>query len=364
MHLFIDTTEFVSKHHDIHNPAFTKVRSFANDGLLTLVVPDVIAHEWKQHLKGDLDEWVEKARGAVRKLQLRAGEKENDLRELLPPLAERGASEFEAFLSATGIVRLPSATADITEVVEDYFEGRAPFGRAKKKAEFPDAIAVSSLVRHARENGVQIVVISNDGDWKAACERFPTELVHADSLERALGEAWDKAHDKAMAKELGQLILAHADALLSLQEIQPKLEDVEVTFNPGDRYDAYVEDFTVEEVLRRELFVVGRDDEQNTFEVTGRLRLRVSATICSNDLEYMYRDSDTKDFVFPAQQRERVTGVVETGVDGFLERNENTEHPPGWADLNLAAGSSLELEDFQVTSVRSTADEPEWRGEE
>ena len=49
-----------------------------------------------------------------------------------------------------------------------YFSGATPFAIVgKKKAEFPDAIALMSLEQWAKIHGKKMLVISNDADWQS-----------------------------------------------------------------------------------------------------------------------------------------------------------------------------------------------------
>lgn len=60
---------------------------------------------------------------------------------------------------------------DIDEILYSYFTSKPPFGdNQKKKNEFPDAIAINALERHAKKNHAKLVVISNDPDWTNFCE--------------------------------------------------------------------------------------------------------------------------------------------------------------------------------------------------
>jgi hypothetical protein len=64
-------------------------------------------------------------------------------------------------------------------VVDMYFKLKAPF-EEKKRAEFPDAIALVSLERWAELNKLKILVVSYDSGWEEYCASsadrpFPVE---------------------------------------------------------------------------------------------------------------------------------------------------------------------------------------------
>ncbi len=58
---------------------------------------------------------------------------------------------------------------NIGELFSNYFGGRRPFTASDKKAQFPDAVALSSLGAWAETNG-SVLVVSNDGEWKSFCD--------------------------------------------------------------------------------------------------------------------------------------------------------------------------------------------------
>ncbi len=61
---------------------------------------------------------------------------------------------------------------NLNRLLSLYFNCSPPFGKKEdKKYEFPDAIALQSLEMFAEDKKYNIVVISNDADWKNYCEK-------------------------------------------------------------------------------------------------------------------------------------------------------------------------------------------------
>ncbi|UVA80503.1 PIN domain-containing protein [Pandoraea commovens] len=59
---------------------------------------------------------------------------------------------------------------DVAELMDRYFEARAPFSdKGNKKNEFPDALALLALEAWAEQNGTAVLVVSTDGDWIRYC---------------------------------------------------------------------------------------------------------------------------------------------------------------------------------------------------
>ncbi|MEJ0050577.1 MAG: PIN domain-containing protein [Methylovirgula sp.] len=109
-----------------------------------------------------------------------------------------------SFLREIGAERISEQNASMTEIVQMYFSGRAPFAlTGKKKAEFPDGIALLSLEQWARENGKEILAVSGDKGWAEYAEKSPCITVVSD-----LGIALSSLHQQATAMATAQKLLS------------------------------------------------------------------------------------------------------------------------------------------------------------
>lgn len=102
--------------------------------------------------------------------------------------------EYEEF--AKNFIMLPYVDAE--EVFADYFSAKPPFAAAgKKKAEFPDAFVLKGLLKYCTQNpDTQILVISNDADWKKTLSG-KNQIRLVDTLKDALSCMWPQLSDKA-----------------------------------------------------------------------------------------------------------------------------------------------------------------------
>ena len=101
--------------------------------------------------------------------------------------------EYEEF--AKSFVMLPYV--DAQEVFADYFGARPPFSATgDKKSEFPDAFVLKGLLKHCAEHpDEQILVISNDPDWKRTlADNCQIQMV--DTLKDGLKHMWPQLGDK------------------------------------------------------------------------------------------------------------------------------------------------------------------------
>lgn len=128
---------------------------------------------------------------------------------------------------------------DAQEVFEDYFNTKPPFSpTGSKKAEFPDAFVLKGLLRYCEENpDAQILVVSNDPDWKMTLHTNP-QIDLVDTLKDALVFLWPQLSDKTefvsriwsakipeIMVEIGSAAECEAFSLDGIYE----LEDIEIT---------------------------------------------------------------------------------------------------------------------------------------
>jgi hypothetical protein len=174
--VFLDTHVFDTHVFDFDSPLLENFRSFASTGLINVVTTEVTCGEIEARI-------TEKVQNSLH--SLKAWLKERDSR-ILRHVGDRFAvlfskakaedcaavlkQQFRDFLDATHTVVLPTGTIDGTQLVEAYFGAVAPFGPGRKKAQFPDAIAVAVLRQWCEENDCTVEVVSGDLDWKRACD--------------------------------------------------------------------------------------------------------------------------------------------------------------------------------------------------
>lgn len=78
-------------------------------------------------------------------------------------IAQQRYKKFSDELSA---LTIPANGVEIKDLLRLYFQNQPPFSN-KKKAEFPDAIALLSLEKWAEKNDYRVLAISGDKDWAA-----------------------------------------------------------------------------------------------------------------------------------------------------------------------------------------------------
>ncbi|WP_317201311.1 PIN domain-containing protein [Janthinobacterium sp.] len=173
----IDTTVFDDGGMRLDKGLFSQLLQFGSHPA-NLVLSEVVLREIKRHLTKsigskkdrfgrDLIDSAEFVGYDIKYVQ----EIKSKFEELLSPedICEAQISHFLAESSA--IIVDVDDHLQLGDVVEYYFDGKAPFHKENlKKSEFPDAISLMSLEGWARDAETELVVVSRDGDWAAYCE--------------------------------------------------------------------------------------------------------------------------------------------------------------------------------------------------
>jgi PIN domain len=291
VNVFLDTQFFDSNQLDLANKTFEVLRSAVAAGHLHVFSTEVTRREVERHVReraAKLHERLESVRrdSFVRNLTrppfdaLHAAPTRQDIEKaLLDQLAD--------CWSDLRTTTLPIAGANVTTILDDYFNARPPFGPGKKKSEFPDAFAAQALQAWCRQNEQPMHVISGDGDWKAVCDAVPS-LIHKFEIAEILASFPDATASKAIRdwlsanKDLVQKAIIHAfkDYLFFVKKrYKGELRTVDVVWVRID--DAYVIQLQ-NGVAAVELpckiayrFVVAHETPDTPYAVVSRLRNRI-----------------------------------------------------------------------------------------
>ncbi len=78
---------------------------------------------------------------------------------------------FNKFVELTNLyVVKAQGNVNLDSLLQKYFNAEPPFEKTgKKKSEFPDAIALISLEKWAKDNQTRVIVVTSDNDWMNFC---------------------------------------------------------------------------------------------------------------------------------------------------------------------------------------------------
>ena len=184
--IFIDTNIFDRQNYNYESSVFVSFAQKVKDKGITLLLPHPMELEVQRHIK----ERVQEAINALKKAKHCAPfltkwkhwpVKKESFFSLSRELDGIAWQEWERFLQLFNVVRLSCEHVQLKEVMQWYDSGRAPFGKGKKRKEFPDAFAIAAVSEYAVQNNLAVAVISHDSDMGSACDHFPS-LLHFPSL--------------------------------------------------------------------------------------------------------------------------------------------------------------------------------------
>lgn len=249
--VFLDTSVLAGQQYNFSSAALSSFAPVATKHKLILLLPDPTERE----IGRQIDERSKEALAALDEARRRAPFL-SKWKHFPTPIVDARANwevrrvalnELAAFFKQFAVVKLGYENVDIAEVMRWYDKVLPPFREGKKRKEFPDAFAIAILAAYADKTGTYIAVVSEDQDFKLACNRY-SSLLHFRSLpiltELLLG-------DPGKIEIVRSALLSESDKLC--QAIASAVSELPVVhFSP--EYD--VEDSSVTHVSITDLRVV------------------------------------------------------------------------------------------------------------
>jgi hypothetical protein len=361
----IDTSIFEQKQNGLEYGLLRRMQQFMH-GDVTFVLSDVVLHEVRSHILLSAAESQKTLREALKQ----SGnpwhvtkEVQNDVMQLLckgETPEDVTLRRIDAYLQSTGALVVKAENyATVTDLVERYFAGKAPFGRSEaKKHEFPDALAVLALEGWAAQNDTMMLVVSVDGDWKHYCSESP-RLVAVDDFAKAL-----QLFQRETAQYACQLLsdqLRGPDQLGITQAVEDAIYNQESKFNfDPDAISAFYYDADWPEATLEFIRIHGIDDDKILLEpieygddyLVALIKVDVDANV-SCHFSFSVYDSMDKDSV---SMGSATVSVTEELVAEVLVTFSGT------------MPNCTTIEDVEVVEQRVNVNfgevEPDWRNED
>jgi hypothetical protein len=188
----LDTELFEQLALNLNDEFLTILRGHCAIGDAEILLSDITCREVASHIDARVDAALSKVNQVLDRFGIarRLAECGQDAHRALWEKTRTGAqTAWREFQSSVTVVT--ASHADVGDILDRYFAGKAPFQTGHKKSEFPDAIALDSLLECARAAGRTLLVVSNDPDWKMRCTGVASVEVFErlePLLERLLGD--------------------------------------------------------------------------------------------------------------------------------------------------------------------------------
>ncbi len=282
-YIFLDTSVYVRESYRFSGTSLGKLAGMSSGDELRLVVPEIIQQEVAYKLREIAEEHAAKIQTSLDSniigLVGDEGKKlfgldfEIDQEKLVEGIAET----WEKFRVRCRAMSVPLASIDLPSVVASYFDAKPPFGKGRKRNEFPDAFAVASMVNFAADNpGRPVYVVSGDNgmldafskDHRFRCHKELSEVL--DEYNRHTEALSPAAHDlmEANIDWITEVIVGELDAKPSLYASEYRDDRI---YN--QRVSVDVEEMNLVEIgLDRAVFDVGLNYHVEA-EVTDMVRI-------------------------------------------------------------------------------------------
>lgn len=262
--IFLDTSVLAGQNYNFSSSALKSFISIASEKKIPLILPDPTKREILRQIRDRSVAALRALEDARRRAPFLSKWKH------FPKLPDRlgdwevkraAIEEWETFLKQFTVVELGYESVQIETVMGWYESVRAPFGEGKKRKEFPDAFAIAALSAYCKKNRKYLAVVSEDPDFKLACDHFQY-LLHFPSLP-ALTELLLSADDAV--KEIRGLVSANQELL-----DEPIAEEVnQLYFYHSDSKYSEVDWIDISSAYAEEIRIVGIGDNECTVRFDG-----------------------------------------------------------------------------------------------
>lgn len=214
-YIFLDTAIYVQEGYRFQENSLGKLAHLSHDDELKLVVPEIIKKEVAYKLREAAEEHVSKLERAADSNIIGLISESDRKRLRLDIKLDKDAvvasigETWNFYCTRCNAASVPLSSINLQEVVTSYFDGNPPFQKGRKRHEFPDAFAVSSLRAFAMQaSGRPIYVVSKD---KGLLEAFSNDSRYL--CREDLSEILDdyNRHTEAMSPAAHKLVEQNAN---------------------------------------------------------------------------------------------------------------------------------------------------------
>ena len=336
--IFIDTSILDEQNYNFSSVAISAFVEALKAQEMTLLLPDPTRREIERHIDGRSQEVVKALEKAKRRAPFLKKWKDWPVKSgnlaLDYELSKIVNDEWNSFLKHFKVENLEYEGVNLKEVMNWYDRQRAPFGSGKKRREFPDALALASLLSYIKSNNVSIAVVSKDEDFERACELY-SELLYFPSLP-ALTEALLSA-DKRVAQV--KKIIESASTLI----VKKIKEDFPLLGFYHEIDESYVEDIEVEDVAvdKVRIINIGGNEVSIAFEAT----VDYSAYVTADD--HSTASIDSSEDWYMVWNEYRGTVQDQTEISGVAKCSVSTD----WKTINEVVMFEIQEDDICVEEI-------------
>jgi hypothetical protein len=358
--LTLDTQVFYGNGFDLEAGYLGQLKQFKT-GPTRVILSSVVAREVRKQLAEKIRETRDDFESAMRRAHKYGLRSPADGAVKLIDGAPRelARQRVKDYIEAVGATLVPVGLVSVDDVMKRYFAPAPPFSASgKKKAEFPDAVALMTLEAWAQKNGKTVLAVSKDSDW-AAFASESKRLTVVESLEQALAQLQEHADEaRAIVRDLLDAVARpETDAFRAFEEkleLEVEAEEFVVPEVDHAHYHAAVESY----VMGLRAFELAGRAPEFKFKVIQAGPYVVAASI---ELRLTVRVEASVAFsVGDGLEQTRIGGrrIVEvTEVDAMAIASWSKDILDGW---NLVSLDLVHTSDPDLGEIEFEPDTDEW----
>lgn len=345
----IDTSVFRNNGFDFEGYPLKKMEQFSQSPIQVLI-PEIVHKEVHEQLSSTIKKASDKISSTLSTIEKHRVLDASVIESLKDSISRNQSAEaiaednLQQFYEDVGAELISVDEVDASKLFEMYFNRQSPFGKDKKKSEFPDAAALLSLDDWAEQYDMYVVLVCSDGDWKGFADTNDRFLAF-DEIDKALQFFQPQENVEAIKAFLAsENVFASEEFLESVSEhCQSLVENMHLDAYADSIFEYQIDDeyFTFED------FSFGSDNDGNIkFSVTKIEGTQVSLTIpltihasVSASFSCYVHDSIDKDYIYMGGDEQESTVDVAAGL--YLD-----------LDLLVSEGHSC-LREYTIKSINT-----------
>ena len=303
MIVYLDTNAYIGAKYQFNNGKLNTLKNLIKTGEITLLYSSAIIGEVNENIEKDISEEVnEYNRLLHKKLPILKLEDKYNLQKIdIDEAILNVKNKSNDFFSLEGTKKISLNPLDAEKIMEDYFQGNAPF-EEKKPHEFKDAIMINAIKNYQTTVNEPIHIVSHDVGFKKAFEGNDNFKVF-DFLSELLqyyyiGEFRETMKYIAKVVENGNFDI----------EIKEYIENQDIYLDYYSQYEC--ESKNIKEITSRLLYI---EEEKG-------IKHAVISSDITLEIDIIYRDEDTSYY-----DKESNTYLIENYIHAVEEHVVNIE---------------------------------------
>lgn len=176
IYVCLDSNQYIQCSYNFLGGKLKNLKMYCNQGLVKLIITDIIIKEVKMHIKDDIIEFVENRKRELNKARVLSSVKYIDEFDYIFQEIDIGnlnttiEQQFEEYINDKNVIIIDNDMINLNKVLDDYFNIKPPFEKTKKRNEFKDAFIINGLKNYCQKKHIQVHIISSDIGFNKAIE--------------------------------------------------------------------------------------------------------------------------------------------------------------------------------------------------